>query len=51
MSKLADKALIVISAVKRLSKRFDADNLTAFAAQAAFFVFIAFFPYSTFFIN
>ena len=46
MNKLADKALTLFFALKRLSKRFEADNLTAFAAQAAFFIFIAFFPFA-----
>lgn len=46
MNKTADKALTLFFAVRRLSKRFEADNLTAFAAQAAFFIFIAFFPFA-----
>lgn len=46
MNKFADKALTLFFALKRLSKRFEADNLTAFAAQAAFFIFIAFFPFA-----
>ena len=46
MNKTADKALTLFFAVRRLSKRFEADNLTAFAAQAAFFIFIAFLPFA-----
>ena len=51
MNKFCNAVLKVASTVKRLSKRFDADNLTAFAAQAAFFVFIALFPFAMVILN
>lgn len=35
----------VIYWIERISKRFEADNLTAYAAQAAFFTFISIFPF------
>lgn len=35
----------VIHGIERISKRFDNDNLTAYAAQAAFFIFISIFPF------
>lgn len=35
----------VIYGIKRLTKRFESDNLTAYAAQAAFFIFISIFPF------
>lgn len=35
----------VIHGIKRISKRFESDNLTAYAAQAAFFIFISIFPF------
>lgn len=41
----------VIYAVDRITKRFDADNLQAFAAQAAFFIFISIFPFFMLFLN
>lgn len=41
----------VIYAVERISKRFDSDNLSAYAAQAAFFIFISIFPFLMLFLN
>lgn len=41
----------VFYGVKRLSKRFETDNLTAYAAQAAFFIFISVFPFLMLFLN
>ena len=38
-------------AVKRFSKRFEADNLTAYAAQATFFIFISIFPFLMLLLN
>lgn len=35
----------VIYGIKRISNRFNSDNLTAYAAQAAFFIFISIFPF------
>ena len=35
----------VIHGIQRISKRFENDNLTAYAAQAAFFIFISIFPF------
>lgn len=35
----------VIYGIKRISNRFNSDNLTAYAAQAAFFTFISIFPF------
>lgn len=35
----------VMYAIKRISNRFNADKLTAYAAQAAFFTFISIFPF------
>lgn len=35
----------VIYGIKRISHRFNSDNLTAYAAQAAFFTFISIFPF------
>lgn len=40
-----------IYAVERISKRFDSDNLSAYAAQAAFFIFISIFPFLMLFLN
>lgn len=40
-----------IYAVERISKRFDSDNLPAYAAQAAFFIFISIFPFLMLFLN
>ena len=34
-----------IHGIQRISKRFENDNLTAYAAQAAFFIFISIFPF------
>ncbi len=34
-----------VHGIKRISKRFENDNLTAYAAQAAFFIFISIFPF------
>lgn len=41
----------VFYAVKRILRRFDSDRLTAYAAQAAFFVFISIFPFLMLFLN
>ncbi|MCM1299088.1 MAG: YihY/virulence factor BrkB family protein [Firmicutes bacterium] len=51
MRKLRDLAEVCIYAVNRISKRFEADNLTAYAAQAAFFIFISVFPFLMLFLN
>ncbi len=51
MHKLRDLASTCIYVVKRISKRFEADNLTAYAAQAAFFIFISIFPFLMLFLN
>lgn len=51
MRKLRDLAAACIYAVNRISKRFEADNLTAYAAQAAFFIFISIFPFVMLFLN
>ncbi|MCM1055646.1 MAG: YihY/virulence factor BrkB family protein [Bacteroides sp.] len=40
-----------VYAVERISKRFDSDNLSAYAAQAAFFIFISIFPFLMLFLN
>ncbi len=41
----------LIYAVERISKRFDSDNLSAYAAQSAFFIFISIFPFLMLFLN
>lgn len=51
MCKLKSFAANVVYGVKRISKRFDSDNLTAYAAQSAFFVFISIFPFLMLFLN
>lgn len=51
MRKLKDLAETCIYAADRISKRFEADNLTAYAAQAAFFIFISIFPFVMLFLN
>ncbi|MCH5199420.1 MAG: YihY/virulence factor BrkB family protein [Oscillospiraceae bacterium] len=51
MRKLTDFITSCAYAVKRLSKRFEADNLTAYAAQATFFIFISIFPFLMLFLN
>lgn len=51
MHKLREVVSTIIYAVERISKRFEADNLTAYAAQAAFFIFISIFPFLMLFLN
>ena len=51
MRKLTDFITSCAYTVKRLSKRFEADNLTAYAAQATFFIFISIFPFLMLFLN
>ena len=51
MCKLKSFVANVVYGVKRISKRFDSDNLTAYAAQSAFFVFISIFPFLMLFLN
>ena len=51
MRKLIDFITSCAYAVKRLSKRFETDNLTAYAAQATFFIFISIFPFLMLFLN
>ena len=51
MQKLTDFIASCAHVVKRLSKRFEADNLTAYAAQATFFIFISIFPFLMLFLN
>ena len=51
MRKLTDFITSCAYAVKRFSKRFEADNLTAYAAQATFFIFISIFPFLMLFLN
>ena len=51
MQKLKKVAGKLIYSVERISKRFDADNLSAYAAQAAFFIFISIFPFLMLFLN
>ena len=51
MRKLKDLAETCIYAADRISKRFEADILTAYAAQAAFFIFISIFPFVMLFLN
>ena len=38
-------------ATERISRRFDSDNLSAYAAQTAFFIFISIFPFLMLFLN
>jgi len=51
MQKLKKVISKLIYTVERISKRFDADNLSAYAAQAAFFIFISIFPFLMLFLN
>ena len=51
MRKLIDIITSCAYFVKRLSKRFETDNLTAYAAQATFFIFISIFPFLMLFLN
>lgn len=51
MQKLTDFITSCAYAVKRFSKRFESDNLTAYAAQATFFIFISIFPFLMLFLN
>ena len=51
MQKLTDFIASCAHTVKRFSKRFEADNLTAYAAQATFFIFISIFPFLMLFLN
>lgn len=51
MGKIKSFAATVFYGVKRISKRFASDNLTAYAAQSAFFVFISIFPFLMLFLN
>lgn len=51
MHKLREVVSTIIYAVERISKRFEADNLTAYTAQAAFFIFISIFPFLMLFLN
>lgn len=51
MDKLKSFTATVFYGVKRISKRFDSDNLTAYAAQSAFFIFISIFPFLMLFLN
>lgn len=51
MDKLKSFAATVFYGIKRVSKRFDTDNLTAYAAQSAFFIFISIFPFLMLFLN
>lgn len=51
MSKIKSLAETVIYRIKRIAKRFDSDNLTVYAAQSAFFVFISIFPFLMLFLN
>ena len=51
MQKLTDIITSCAYAIKRFSKRFEADNLTAYAAQATFFIFISIFPFLMLFLN
>lgn len=51
MNKIKRMATKAFYAVERISKRFDSDNLSAYAAQAAFFIFISIFPFLMLFLN
>lgn len=51
MGKLKSFIETAFYGIKRISKRFDADNLTAYAAQSAFFIFISIFPFLMLFLN
>ena len=51
MRKLTDFITSCAYVVKRISKRFETDNLTAYAAQATFFIFISIFPFLMLFLN
>lgn len=51
MQKLINFITLCAYAVKRLAKRLESDNLTAYAAQSAFFVFISIFPFLMLFLN
>ncbi len=41
----------LVYATERISRRFDSDNLSAYAAQSAFFIFISIFPFLMLFLN
>lgn len=51
MHRLKKMVNSAVYAVERISKRFDSDNLSAYAAQAAFFIFISIFPFLMLFLN
>lgn len=51
MHKLRDFLITSVYLIKRIAKRFSDDNLTTFAAQAAFFMFISIFPFLMLFLN
>ncbi len=51
MEKLSNIVALCFYTVKRLAKRFETDKLTAYAAQAAFFIFISVFPFLMLFLN
>ena len=51
MQKLKKVIGKLIYGIERITKRFDADNLSAYAAQAAFFIFISIFPFAMLFLN
>ena len=51
MQKLTDFITSCVYASRRIAKRFEADNLTAYAAQATFFIFISIFPFLMLFLN
>lgn len=51
MQKLKKVAGKLIYTIDRISRRFDADNISAYAAQAAFFIFISIFPFLMLFLN
>lgn len=51
MGKVKSFAATVFYSIKRIAKRFDSDNLTAYAAQSAFFIFISIFPFLMLFLN
>lgn len=51
MQKLIKAIGKLIYSIERISKRFDSDNISAYAAQAAFFIFISVFPFLMLFLN
>lgn len=51
MSKFASAVMTCVYIVRRFARKIKTDNLNAFAAQAAFFVFIAFFPFLMLILN